>query len=92
MYRAVADYQAWIVYQAGEKGRFEVAKDAGHGAPASCTVSRLLKIYCEGPSASLRGAHTFAYLHDMSQVLRSVRLAYGLSHNVFKQPVTTCHK
>jgi hypothetical protein len=36
----------------------------------------------------LRGARNFAYLNDMSQMLRSVRLASGLPRDVFKQPVS----
>jgi hypothetical protein len=47
-------------------------------------VEKLLR----SPSAALRGAHTLAYLVDMSQVLRSVRLASGLPHDVFQQPAS----
>ncbi len=36
----------------------------------------------------LRGARTLAYQYDMSRVLRSVRRAYGLPHDVFDHRVT----
>ncbi len=43
------------------------------------------------PSAALRGARLLACLHNMSRVLRSVRLAFVLPRDVFQQPDNCSH-
>jgi len=50
--------------------------------------NRLLKNFCGGPSAVLRGARSLAYLFDMSRSLRSARLASGHPRYVFEQPAS----
>ena len=54
-------------------------------------TNRVLKNYCGGPSAALRGARFLAYLFDMSRSLCAARLASGRPRYVFQHPAGKLH-